>query len=302
MIRKYIKILTNPYKLYSILACKGFFKNEEDVTYLNKYFKGVFGKEIDWEDPKTFNEKLQWLKIYNRNHIYTTMVDKYAVKQYVANIIGEQYIIPTYGVWDTFDEIDFLKLPDQFVLKCTHDSGGVIICKTKKELDYSSAKRQIEKKLKKSFYSFGREWPYKDVKPRIIVEKYMEDSKTSELRDYKFFCFNGNVRCFKIDFDRFSQHKANYYDRYGNLIQMGEVVCPPDYHKKLELPNNLGLMVKLAEKLSASIPFLRVDFYEADGRVYFGELTFFPNSGFGRFIDDRDDSVLGSWINLPKKI
>ena len=260
------------------------------------------GKKLDLNNVKSFDEKIQWMKLYDRKPIYTTMVDKYAVKQYVANIIGEQYIIPTYGVWDTFDEIDFSKLPDQFVLKCTHDSGGVIICKTKKELDYSSAKRQIEKKLKTKFYSFGREWPYKDVKPRIIVEKYMEDSKTSELRDYKFFCFNGNVRCFKIDFDRFSQHKANYYNRYGNLIQMGEVVCPPDYHKKLELPNNLGLMVKLAEKLSASIPFLRVDFYEADGRVYFGELTFFPNSGFGRFIDDRDDSVLGSWINLPKKI
>lgn len=226
------------------------------------------------------------------------MVDKYEAKQYVADKIGEEYIIPTLGVWNSFDEIDFESLPDKFVLKCTHDSGGLVICKDKKSLDKDKARTKIEKSLKNNYYLWGREWPYKNVKPRIIAEQFMVDSKTEDLRDFKFFCFGGQVRCFKVDFDRFIEHRANYYDEKSHILNFGEVMCPPDYNKKIELPKSIGKMEKLAQKLAEEHPFLRADFYDVDGKVYFGEMTFYPASGFGAFTDDEWDKLLGSWIPM----
>ncbi len=273
----------------------------DDVSFLRKVFLGVFGREIDFENPKTFNEKIQWLKLHNKNPLYTTLVDKYEVKNYLKQIIGEQYIIKTLGVWDRFDDIDFDSLPDRFVLKCTNGSGGIVICEDKSAFNKKRAKKVIEKALKTDYYIISREYPYKDVKPRVIAEEYMVDSRTKELRDYKFFCFGGEVKCFKIDFDRRTAHRANYFDVNGNLLPFGEIECPPDVNKNLELPINLNKMVELAEILSKDIPFVRVDFYEADGKVYFGEITFFPAGGFGRFTDEQWDYTLGSWIKLPEK-
>ena len=224
------------------------------------------------------------------------------MKNYVASIIGDQYIIPTLGIWNDFDDIDFDALPDQFVLKCTHDSGGLVICKDKSQLDKIAAKKKINKSLKRNYYYHGREWPYKDVKPRILAEKYMEDHSTSELRDYKFFCFGGTAKCYKVDFDRFISHKANYFTPDGELIELGEEVCPPDFDKVIRAPENLDKMKEFAEKLSATLPFLRADFYDVDGKVYFGELTFYPASGFGKFIFDGNDELLGSWIKLPEMV
>lgn len=272
--------------------------DEQCIRFWYQYY---LGKKADLKNPKTFNEKLQWLKLNNRRPEYTRMADKYEAKHYVAEKIGEEYIIPTLGVWDHFDEINFDQLPDQFVLKCTHDSGGLVICRDKAKLDLAKAKKRIERCLNRNYYLSWREWPYKDIRPRILAEQYMADTTGSdELKDYKFFCFDGQVKCFKIDFDRFVDHHANYYDENGSLLPFGEAAYPPKYDVQLDLPKELEKMKKLASELSKGVPFLRVDFYEADGNVYFGEMTFFPASGFGRFEPEEWDYKLGEWIHLPE--
>ena len=285
----------------SINSLLGLYNLMDDERYLKKLYKMLMGKSLNLDNPQTFNEKLQWLKLHDRKPEYTTMVDKYEAKKYVASIIGDQYIIPTLGIWDKFEDIDFGKLPNQFVLKCTHDSGGLVICKDKNTLDLSVAKKKINQSLNRNYYYAWREWPYKNVKPRIIAEKYMEDHSTSELRDYKFFCFGGMAKCYKVDFDRFVEHRANYFSADGELMKIGEEICPPDFNKEIPVPKNLEKMKEFAEKLSATQPFLRADFYDVDGHVYFGELTFYPASGFGKFIYDGNDELLGSWIKLPEK-
>lgn len=267
-----------------------------DKQYLSVMYRGLMGKKLNVIKPATFNEKLQWLKLHDRKPEYTTMVDKYAVKKYVEQILGGgEYIIPTLGVWNEFDDIDFSTLPDCFVLKCTHDSGGIAICKDKEQFDYSDARNRIIRSLKCNYYSHGREWPYKDVPPQVIAEEYLGDS----LNDYKFFCFNGKVKCFKIDFDRFTNHHANYYDCNGDILPFGEADYIPIPEKKIEMPKKLGLMIELAEKLASKLLFLRVDFYEVNGKVYFGELTFYPASGMGRFVPESWDTELGKWLKLP---
>ena len=203
------------------------------ISYM--YYK-TFKKKINLREPKTFNEKLQWLKLNDRNPLYTKLVDKILVKEYISDNIGEEYVIPTIDVANTFDEIEFKKLPKQFVIKCNHDSGGVVICKDKDKFDIKKAKKIINASLKKNYYINGREWPYKFVKPRILVEQFMIDKELNELRDYKFFCFNGKVEYFKVDFDRFINHKANYYNREGIIQPFGEEVCPPDFERKIVLP------------------------------------------------------------------
>lgn len=270
-----------------------------DKLYLEIMYKRRLGKKLNLKNPTTFNEKIQWLKLYDRKPIYTTMVDKYEAKKYVADIIGDQYIVPTFGLWEHFDDIDFDLLPDRFVLKCTHDSGGLVICKDKSKLDISSAKKKIDICLKRNYFWGGREWPYKNVKPRILAEEYLEDSSTHELRDYKFFAFNGKVKCFKVDYDRYSNHKANYYDVDGNRLPFEEAVCPTDENKYIDLPVNLTDMIKISEKLSQGIPLIRVDLYNNDHKVYFGELTLYPASGFGIINPEEWDSILGRWMQLP---
>ena len=269
-----------------------------DKTYCQLYYFFQFHKFIDYKNPKTYTEKINWLKLNDRKSEYSEMVDKYNAKIYVSNIIGNEYIIPTLGVYDKFDEIEFDKLPNQFVIKCTHDSEGLVVVKDKKIFDIKKAKEIIKEAMKYNYYYIGREYPYKNIKPRIIVEEYMEDKKYNELRDYKFFCFNGKVKVFKVDFDRFIKHRANYYDVNKNLLEIGEVVCPPDFNKTNLIPNNLSKMIKLAEILSKDLTFVRVDFYEVNNKIYFGELTLYPASGFGKFIDEKWDIIIGDWINL----
>lgn len=304
-IKKYINVILkmmidSDYR-FLIFAQLGFYDKLSDEIYLKRKFKAHLGKKLNLENPKTFNEKLQWLKLYDRKSKYTTMVDKYNVKKYVADIIGEKYIIPTLGVWNHFDEIDFDKLPNQFVLKCTHDSGGIVICRDKSKLDITVAKKKLEQSLKHNYYWSGREWPYKNVKPRIIAEKYLSDVQTNDLYDYKFFCFGGEVRCFKVDFNRFIEHHANYYDKEGNILKFGEAELSPIYDKKIKMSKNIGKMVELAEKLTVQQAFLRADFYDSNGKIYFGELTFFPASGFGKFTSEYWDLKLGEWLQLPNK-
>ena len=270
-----------------------------DKVYIQLQFLYHFRRFPNLKNPQTYNEKLQWLKLYDRKPEYTTMVDKNEVKQYVANKIGEQYIIPTLGVWNSFDEIDFEKLPNQFVLKCTHDSGSIVICRDKSNFDLPQAKLKLENGLSHNGYWYGREWPYKNVTPKIIAEQYLEDKTFGELRDYKFFCFGGKVKMMFIATERQSlaETKFDFYDRDFNHLDLRNghpnATIPPSKPKKFDE------MINLAEKLSEDVPHLRVDFYEVDGNIYFGELTFSHWSGMCPFEPEEWDKVLGSWITLP---
>ena len=274
-----------------------FFNLLPDKLFIQLKFLKNFHRLPNLKNPKTFNEKLQWLKLYDRNPYYTKLVDKYEVKKIVAKLIGEEYIIPTLGVWDNADDIDFESLPNQFVLKATHDSGRVIICKDKDKLNKEWAKKEMAKSLKRDFYALTREWPYKNVPRRIIAEAFIEDP-SGDLKDYKFFCFNGKVEFFKIDFDRFTSHKANYYDLKWNIIDIEEVGFPKDINKIHDTPSNFGKMITLTERLVVSSPFVRIDFYNTNGKIYFGEITFFPNSGMRLFNPKEADIKLGEMIKL----
>ena len=300
---KYLKnFINDPRIRMGYLNRLGFY-NGSDEKYLKKVFKLYMGYDLNLQNPQTFNEKLQWLKLYDRKPEYTMMVDKYKVRDYIADKLGEEYLIPLLGVWDDPDDIDFDSLPNQFVLKCNHNSGlGMCICKDKSKLDIEKVREELRKGLKQDYYLTGREWPYKDVPRKIICEKYMVDSSTKELRDYKFFCFGGVCKCMKVDFDRFIEHRANYYDPKGNLLDLGETLCPPDKQRSIVIPNNMDTMIAFAEELSKGIPFLRVDFYDVNEQIYFGELTFFPASGMGTFVDEKWDIKLGQWVELPNSI
>ena len=265
-----------------------------------KYYKNL-GKFPNWNNPVTFNEKLQWLKLYDRRPIYTQMVDKFEAKKYVANIIGEEYIIPTLGVWEKGEDINFDSLPNQFVLKTTHDSGSIVICKDKNVLDKKSAISTMNKSLKRNFYATTREWPYKNVKPRIIAEKYMVDESGIELKDYKFFCFNGKPNFLKVDYNRNINHQANYYDLDWKIQPFYEEVCPSNKNINIVMPNNFHDMIEIARKLAINIPFVRIDLYTVKNQIYFGEITFFPNSGVGKFSPKEWDWKLGELLILPKE-
>lgn len=296
-LKKYIKHPSN-FLLY--LSTQGLFPFLTDKRFLEKKFKNTFGYPIHWKSPKTFNEKLQWLKLYDRKPDYIRMVDKFEVKKFVADIIGDEYIIPTLGVWNAFDEIDFSKLPNQFVLKCTHDSGGIVICNNKKLFNIKAAKRKIDKSLKRNYYYVGREWPYKDVPRKILAEPYLVDETGKELKDYKYMCFNGTVQCSFVCSERFSKDglKVTFFDNKWN--RMPFIRHYPASSTEIPKPHNHEEMIKLAEKLSKDIPFARIDFYEINGKTYFGEITLYPGSGFEEFTPSEWDKTLGNWIVLPK--
>jgi len=259
------------------------------------------GYKPDLEAPSTFSEKLQWLKLNYRNPAFPDMVDKYKVKAFVAERLGEQYVIPTYGVWDNVDSIDIDSLPESFILKCTHDSGGNVICRDKSRLDIRSAKSKLKKCLAYDFYYLGREWPYRSVERKVLAERLLVSDDGEDLKDYKFFCFNGVVKCFKVDLDRFSCHRSNYYDTDGNLLEIGEKYYPPLPDRKVVLPSNLAEMIRAAETLSEGIPFVRVDMYNVAGHIYFSEMTFFPAGGFLPYTSYAADLQLGNWLDLPEK-
>ncbi len=270
--------------------------------WLSWRFKQRVGYKMDWKNPKTFNQKIQWLKVYNKKEEYTQMVDKAEAKKYVAERIGEEYIVPTLGVYNKFDDINFEEMPQRFVIKCTHDSGGLVIVRDKASFDKVKAKKKIEKALKVNPYTVDREWPYKNVKPRIIVEQYLEDSKTSELRDYKFFCFNGEVKALFIASDRYKEGeetKFDFFDAEYNHLPFTN--GHPNASVVPEKPQQFELMKELAKELSKGIPHVRVDFYEVDGKVYFGELTFSHWSGMTSFDPIEWDYKFGEWIDLPCK-
>lgn len=269
--------------------------------WLSYRFKQRTGYKMDWENPKTFNQKLQWLKLYNRKPIFTTMVDKYEAKKYVANIIGEEHIIPTIGVWNRFDDIDFDILPDQFVLKCTHDSGGLVIVRDKSKFDKEAARKQFKIALGRTPYDVSREWPYKNVTPRIIAEKLItEISNPDGLVEYKIFCFNGEPKIVLVcKGQAHAEGRTNDYCDL-HLQRLPFTALYPNSKGELPMPQEMPEILEIAKKLSVGIPQLRVDTYVADGRIYFGELTFFHNSGMVPFTPPEWDQKLGDWIQLPE--
>ena len=297
-IKKFIK---NPYKIFNVLATKQFFHWLKDETYVKLAYRASIGKKLSLNNPQTFNEKLQWLKLYDRKSEYTMMADKYLVRKYIAEKLGEEYLIPLLGAWDSPEEIDFDALPNQFVLKCNHNSGlGMCICKDKSKLDIKKVKAELRKGLKQNYFSTGREWPYKNVKPRIIAEQYMEDRKTFELRDYKFFCFDGEVKLMFVASERQSgkEVKFDFYDVDFNHLPFKQ--GHPNSSKKIDKPEGFAKMIELSCKLSKNIPHVRVDFYEVNGKIYFGELTFSHFCGFVQFEPEEWDYTLGNWIDLNK--
>lgn len=293
-------LITNPRQLVVYFASNGFLNWVSDELYLKLFYWGMIGKKLHLQDPKGFNEKLQWLKLYYRDEIYIKLVDKYEVKSFVHENYPELNMIRTLGIWEKAEDIDFNHLPDQFVLKCTHDSGSTIICRDKKELNISEVKNMLKAALKKNMYKYGREWVYRDVIPRIIAEEYMHDDDSIELKDYKFLCFHGEVKCCFIGSDRFSENglHTSYFDRDWNPLPFTR-----HYPRRADIPRpeKLSQMIELAERMSKGMPFVRIDFYIIHHEIYFGEYTFFPGCGFLEFNPDEWDYILGEWIRLPSK-
>lgn len=273
-----------------------------DEIYVRWMFRLCIGYKLDLNSPKTFNEKIQWLKLYNRKPEYTKMVDKYAVKKHVASIIGDEYVIPTLGVWDKPKDIEWEKLPAQFVLKTTHGGGntGVIICRDKNSFDKEKAIVKLNMSLKQDIYRTLREWPYKNVTRRIIAESYMEDKFTGELRDYKFFCFDGKVKALFIATERGTGNvKFDFFDENFNHLDLVQI--HPLSGLPIQKPKCFEKMKEVASQLSKGLPHVRIDLYEVNGKIYFGEYTFYHHGGVVPFHPERWDEIFGSWINLPPK-
>lgn len=268
------------------------------MLYLQICFYLEMGKKLDLKNPKTMNEKLQWLKLYNRKPEYTTMVDKILVKDYVAKIIGEDYIVPLLGVWDSPEQIDFDTLPDQFVLKTNHSGGntGVVIVKDKSKIDQKAIREKLHVSLKSDIYARYREWPYKNVERKVFAEAYLGD----DLADYKFYCYNGYADAVMICIDRqIGDPKFYFFDKEWNLKRYNKrgKEAPADF--TLPKPDGVDKMFGLAAVLSKDIPYTRVDFYNVNGQIYFGEITFFPASGFDKNRLPESDLLFGEMIDLP---
>lgn len=298
---KIIRYLMDERYRWSVNEDLGFLRFLPDELYLKKKFIYALGYELNLEKPKTFNEKIQWLKLNNRDPRFTSMVDKYEGKIFVSQSIGKDHIIPTIGVWDDFDDIDFSTLPNQFVLKCTHDSGGLVICRDKNSFDITMARDVITHSLKRNFYYYGREWPYKHVKPRIIAEAYMEQEDGTSLVDYKFFCFNGVPQFLYVSrgLEYHPTAKIGFYDMNGNEMPFHRSDYKP-YHGA-KMPNNFDEMKVVAKKLAEKVdcPFVRIDLYSINGNIYFSEITFSPCSGMLPFEPTSADEELGKLIKLP---
>lgn len=268
-----------------------------DKYHLYLLYWARLGKWLNLKNPQTFNEKLQWLKLYNRKPEYTGMVDKYEAKRYIKSMVGDEYVIPLLGVWEKFEDIDFDTLPEQFVLKCSHDSGCFVICREKSKLDIGAVREKINKSLKRNYYFHGREWPYKNVKPRIIAEEFVEDTANDALTDYKFYCFSGIPRIMYISKDHGKDPRTDFFDMEFNHLPI--IIQDLNAEVTPSKPEQFQRMKQFAAILSKDIPFLRVDFYEINGKLYVGELTFFDGSGFELIEPPEWNDIMGSWIQLP---
>lgn len=301
-IRTVIRLIGTPLQLIPPLSKYGLFDWLPDKEYLKLLYRCKMGYSLELKNPLTFSDKLQWLKLHDRKPSYTAMVDKYEVRSFVADKLGEDYLVPIIGVWNKPKDIYFNSLPNRFVLKCTHDSGGVIVCKDISELNVKAAKRRLRKCIRRNFFFNGREWPYKHVKPRIIVEEYLSDGKNEDLLDYKFFCFSGVPVYCQVITGRNSVKTMSFFDMNWSQQPFVRVSKPgetyPSSKEQIPKPVTFDKMKDAAERLSEGIPFVRVDFYEVQGKMYFGEITFYPASGFCAFEPKEWNFKLGEMIDL----
>lgn len=287
------------YKLIRYAAAKGFLKWMPDEKYIKIMYKSKFNKELNLSNPESFNEKLQWLKLNYRDSKNINLVDKYEVRKYIESVLGSEYLIPLLGVYDSFDEINFDILPDKFVLKTTHDSGGVIVCRDKSKLDKRKVKKIISKSLRNNYFYWGREWPYKDIKPRIICEEMIETENNSAPIDYKFHCFNGNVDNVMLCVGRETGNtKFYFFNEKWELLRYNKMGKEAAKDFTLDRPDEMNRMFEIARILSKNLPFVRVDLYCENKKIYFGELTFFPESGFDSNLLIETDKLFGEKIDL----
>jgi len=280
---------------------KGLLRIIPDFLYLKILYRYKMEHDLNLKLPRSYTEKLQWLKLNFRHDLLTSLVDKYEVREYVEKKIGKEYLIPLIGgPWDCYDYINYNSLPETFVLKTTHDSGGIVICKDKKNFDRLFAKKKLESSLKNNFYWRYREWPYKNVKPRIIAEKYMVDESGYELKDYKFFVFSGKVKALFIATDRTAKTDTcfDFYDR--DFTHLPIVNGHPNTKKEIKKPKRFEDMIQIAEKLGEDFPHVRIDLYNIDGSIYFGEFTFFHYSGLTPFEPEEWDYKFGEWLKLEE--
>lgn len=279
-------------------------KTIPDSIYLKIKFNKIMGHSLDLKNPKTFNEKLQWLKLHDRNPNYSLLVDKYEVKKIISDKIGSGYIVPTLGIWDSIDDVEINNLPNEFVLKCTHDSGSYAICKNRLSFDMEKVREKFRDSMSTNFYWLAREYPYKNVRPRVIAEKYMVDDSSvdvsaQELTDYKFYCFNGYVDCVMICYDRASgDTKFYFFDQNWELKRINKRGKEAPLNFSLPKPMCIKEMFDIAAKLSVGIPFVRIDLYQSNNKVYFGEMTFYPQGGWDPNYLPETDNYFGSLIDL----
>lgn len=296
------RIIKNPRIIFAYINAIGFFNFFSDRFVIKLLWWVRTGKKIDLGNPTTFNEKIQWLKLYDKKDKYSQLVDKYKVRNYIANLIGEKYLVPLIGVWDSVEEIPFDSLPNQFVLKCNHNAAvGLTICRNKDLLDTKRTKSEIKKGMRRNFYFSSREWAYKNVERKIICEKYLNDSFRKELRDYKFFCFNGKAKLIYVSegLEHHDTAKISFFDLKGNSVPFHRNDYK-EFSESIEFPQTLDEMIRIAEIIAADVnaAFVRVDLYSVDNQVFFSEITFYPNSGYIPFEPNIWDKTLGSWIDL----
>ena len=301
MFKKVHRYLKSPYYALGDDLIKIHPKWMSDEYFIKVFWKQMMGYSLDLKHPKTFNEKLQWMKLYDRNPLYTDLVDKLKVKKWVADKIGSEHVIPTLAVYDSVDDIRLNELPDQFVLKCNHDSGGIVICKDKTKIDFEAAKSKLKNSIEHNFYWEYREWAYKNVERKIFAERFMQDvTMQDDLMDYKVFNFNGKPKIIQVDFDRFKKHKRNLYDTEWNYID-ARIQYPNDSQHVINKPKVLAEMLSMANKLSEGFPHVRTDFYLIDDKVYFGEMTFYHGGGYEKFVPESLGQKMGEWMELPVK-
>lgn len=294
------RFITDPVIRFGYLNKLGLYKHMSDEAFLRKSYRIHLGETPDLKNPKTYNEKMQWLKLHDRKSIYTQMVDKYAMREFVAEKAGEEYLVPLLGVWERAEDIDFDALPEQFVLKCNHNSGlGMCVCRDKSKLDIQKVREKLKKGLAQDYYLLNREWPYKDVKRKITAEVYLKDSEDKDLTDYKFFCFGGEPKVMYITKENSGLPGMDFFDMDFNHLDL----CMDDQPAKImpEKPVCFEEMKRVAAVLSAGVPQLRVDFYQVNGKIYVGELTLYHGSGLTKTTPAEWNQRLAEWIVLPKE-
>ena len=296
------RFITDPVIRQSYLATLGFYDNTDDRKYIERVYKLKLGYKPDLDNPKTFCEKMNWLKLYDRRPIYTTMVDKYLAKEFVSEKVGKEYVTPLLGVYDSYDEIDFSALPDQFVMKCNHDGGPVFI-KDKRKIDHKELRRLFKRKLKLNYFALSREWPYKNVKRKIVIEEFVPSLGKRDSIEYSITCFNGKVamitRSMGIAHDSLDKRNSDHFDMNWNRLDFYS------YYRNsgvdIPKPDNIDKLIELSESLAEGVPCLRVDWFMFNEEIRFGEMTFFDCGGFIEFTPPEWDAIIGGWLELPEK-